>query len=299
MSKMGGGVVCTVSRIARFSVQSVVRSGFTLVELLVVIAIIGILIALLLPAVQAAREAAWRMQCSNNMKQRTLALHNYHDAYQAFPAAHNPCHSTIGTQIWRRWSATYCLLPFMEQQASFDAIGTRSDPWSGTTAGNTSLATVICPSDPNSKKAGNNCARGNIVVSYGDGVMNILDYTSIGTNTDVSTRGLFYPRDWKSIAAAVDGTSNTIAISECATSPQHGTKQIQGGIAVVTGIAGSATREIVPSVCMAIKNGNTFSGTAVGGTAAEVQRAVRYLDGWILYNGFNTVMPPNAPTCLP
>lgn len=94
-------------------------SGFTLVELLVVIAIIGILVALLLPAVQAAREAARRMQCANNLKQYGLALHNYHDTFKTFPIG------GIGG-----WSSTHRyklswqarIIPFMEQTSIFSKI---------------------------------------------------------------------------------------------------------------------------------------------------------------------------------
>lgn len=131
------------------------KRGFTLVELLVVIAIIGILIALLLPAVQAAREAARRSQCSNNLKQIGLALHYYHDSNNAFPF--NYLQSNQDGDI-RRGTVLARLLPYLEQRALYDCIDFRiNDDASrqtldGTTTG-TRIRTVpvpafLCPSDP-------------------------------------------------------------------------------------------------------------------------------------------------------
>ncbi|MHC2070885.1 DUF1559 family PulG-like putative transporter [Bremerella sp. T1] len=102
--------------LARSSSQ---QRGFTLVELLVVIAIIGVLIALLLPAVQQAREAARRMQCTNNLKQMALALHTYHDTNLQFPPGHIPDASTPNGWA-RRGSWMVRILPFIEQKAAYE-----------------------------------------------------------------------------------------------------------------------------------------------------------------------------------
>src|SRR5713226_5720698 len=92
------------------------RCGFTLIELLVVIAIIAVLIALLLPAVQAAREAARRAQCVNNLKQISLAMHNYHAATNSFPlgASLNPYDNANNSTFWSNWSAHAQLLQYLE-----------------------------------------------------------------------------------------------------------------------------------------------------------------------------------------
>ncbi len=128
------------------------RSAFTLVELLVVITIIGILIALLLPAVQAAREAARRMQCGNNLKQIGLALHNYHQNFGSLP---NALIRKSPTDWHPYCSITTILLPFLEQQTLYDAFD-KTQPnldfqkFSGSTdyIGSTLISAYLCPSDP-------------------------------------------------------------------------------------------------------------------------------------------------------
>jgi len=118
------------------------RQGFTLVELLVVIAIIGVLVALLLPAVQAAREAARRMQCSNNLRQLGLALHNYHDVNQSFPMNYRPVLG--GTYSWMQ-----AILPLIEQQSLYSQItvGGTVALSNNTMVANTVIKTFRCPSD--------------------------------------------------------------------------------------------------------------------------------------------------------
>jgi len=136
------------------------RTAFTLVELLVVIAIIGLLIALLLPAVQMAREAARRMRCSNNLKQVTLALHGFHDVHRRFPAA--AFDPLAASQRVRRCGLFPLLLPFLEQQPLYAALlaeevypvpqNIKDARWTEAVTvrpeGNVSLSSFLCPSDP-------------------------------------------------------------------------------------------------------------------------------------------------------
>jgi prepilin-type N-terminal cleavage/methylation domain-containing protein/prepilin-type processing-associated H-X9-DG protein len=288
------------------------RRGFTLVELLVVIAIIGILVALLLPAVQAAREAARRMQCTNNEKQLGLALHNYHDTFKSFPPRKGGTTCTFAgtarnTCNGGRLSAFVPLLPFMEQTPLHQAIQ------AGDPAGTTGLATNIggpivaaggpcawcswsvwnnspislrCPSDGTVFLQPTNIQQNNYALCNGDMITNVLNSNQ--------PRGIFGNTIGTKVADILDGTSNTIFLSE----------RLKANFGITTSVAnqfenGLGTAISVPNIgsapgtCLTRSTGRHFNaGVQVKGRFGSL-----WTDGQLERVGFNTVLAPNAPGC--
>jgi prepilin-type N-terminal cleavage/methylation domain-containing protein/prepilin-type processing-associated H-X9-DG protein len=181
------------------------RSAFTLIELLVVIAVIAILIGLLLPAVQKVREAAARMQCSNNLKQLGLALHNYQGALGVLPPGRD--NNELSTHAY--------LLPFIEQDNARRLVNFAArwnDP-SNSAARAIPIQTFLCPSDPrNQVPAG--WTGNNYRVNQGSGILWGLPSATGPNSTMPPPNGPFYLDSNVRLTDITDGTSNTAAWSE-------------------------------------------------------------------------------------
>ncbi|QDU31482.1 hypothetical protein ETAA8_66400 [Anatilimnocola aggregata] len=201
--------------------------AFTLVELLVVIAIIGVLVALLLPAVQAAREAARRMSCSNNLKQYGLALQNYHDTMLAFPYG-----GTNGISKNRDLSWQLRILPFMEQNNIYTQVDWNSSYNSAANylVGHMFVKGSVCPSQTalrsgsSGEKSATETLPGFTTHYYGingpqgTNVKTGQTYTDHALSTaghgDIAADGVLNPYESISMAAVTDGTSNTFLVGE-------------------------------------------------------------------------------------
>ncbi len=286
------------------------RKGFTLIELLVVIAIIGVLIALLLPAVQAAREAARRAQCVNNLKQIGLGLHNYHSSIGSFPpgASLNP-NSPGRTYNWSCWSAQAMMLPYLEQNAAYNAANFMWAPRPYNSMGYRINSTVddivinsfLCPSDGNTGRAGGFSDKfGSEWINNYAGSQGTTTYNLPGNR---ETTGMFGNQFLVRIASITDGTSQTIAFAECVVNPNDISGLSTRGKATQIGSAKAANKYDVRMVggmgniaaaIAAVKVDMASCTQAFLGGKAGYGFGATWTTGALGYTLFNTVVPPNG-----
>lgn len=264
----------------RRGTQNSGRGAFTLVELLVVIAIIGVLVALLLPAVQAAREAARRMSCSNNLKQLGLALHNFESAYKKLPAGEYSAANYFSPKV--------LLLPYMEQTALFQQFDLTQAIYSehNTIPGVNTVPIFLCPSDPNSSRR----------AGWG--------WTSYHPNSGTHVMyngwdGVFGPVSNQAGKAGIpeitlgsisDGLSNTAAFSEVALgASSSGSPKSRFDVFASswsTGDINTARNELM---------GKNWQSLEIAGGGTWRDRGYPWVEGSPWRTWYNHLLPPNRP----
>jgi prepilin-type N-terminal cleavage/methylation domain-containing protein/prepilin-type processing-associated H-X9-DG protein len=294
--------------------KNFVKVGFTLVELLVVIAIIGVLIALLLPAVQAAREAARRMSCSNKLKQLGLAIHNHHDTHNYLPGH--------GTGPFINQTAYVGMLPFFEETARYGMIvaddvyianypvgltgaaseDVNSPRWLDKPCWRGKMGHLLCPSDNGGDSpctpSGENLPYVAVNYCFSEADLIRLSYEQAGRYRSPfamkdyggSKKGNASASYWGTIAkwdfaVVSDGLSNTVFMAERVCAPGDGSKATQSKRG---GIYSHNMYDYTPDKCLAKKTGTEVKYDGAGTNAFYLRMPNVF---------FHTILPPNAPSC--
>lgn len=250
------------------------RLAFTLVELLVVIAIIGVLVALLLPAVQAAREAARRSSCGNNLKQIGLAILNYESTYRCLPASVIIDPTVTTTSNNEAWGVHGRILNFMEQSNLADKINL-SVGWDFQQAiDGVKLKVYACPSDANSNRLRDpGGGRAKLYpTNYG---FNLGTWFVFNPQTNASGDGVFFPNSHLRLAEITDGTSNTLLAAEVKAWQPY-------------------TRNGGPPSTTIPNDAATASTYVASGAEFKDTGHTEWPDGRVHHTGFTAVLVPNT-----
>jgi prepilin-type N-terminal cleavage/methylation domain-containing protein/prepilin-type processing-associated H-X9-DG protein len=244
------------------------RRAFTLIELLVVIAIVGVLVALLLPAVQAAREAGRRTSCSNNLRQIGIALQNYHGSNKKFPPSICLPIGATGDN----WSVHARLLPFLEEEGLQNLIDWKRTYNVQPAVTRVRVASYLCPSEIRDEERPDG-ALTHYPLNYG---VNLGTWFIYDPNNQAGGNGLTFPNSRTSFTALADGSSNTLAFAEVkAYTPYFR----DGG----NPSAANAAIPVLPADVLAL-----------GGSFKTDSGHTEWVDGRAHQTGFTATFPPNT-----
>jgi prepilin-type N-terminal cleavage/methylation domain-containing protein/prepilin-type processing-associated H-X9-DG protein len=302
------------------------KRGFTLIELLVVIAIIGVLIALLLPAVQAAREAARRSQCTNNLKQLALSMHTYLDSNSVLPTGLMVSQTPRAPgYIYTSFGPLIPLTAYLEQGSLFHAMNFSVNMWDleNTTVVGTGLQTLWCPSDPDvespipqvyaiAQSSPSNMAYSSYAGNAGTWFNTwYANYYSPPTG-DLQMNGTFFAFSKVTLASVTDGTSNTFAFGEHTRAIENASDKINWhwwpsgnyGDTIFTSFWPINPTRKVPYSCQGVSAGPAVEGASSmhpgGANFAFMDGSVRFIkesvNSWIVNPSGS---PGNGLTCSP